>query len=208
MSAVLHWVDEGGATVALEIDVTPTEGYESSAETTEHPVETGSAIADHVKPGNDTLTLEGVISNTPVRVPTTHTRGLTRQAGNLDLTVGRETVRVQVQQWSGTLERVRDCDGVLAGLVASGTALRLTTGLRTVENLVLIRYRVDRTAEVGNALAVSLDLKRIRVVATSRVSVPAVPRARVPQSRGAVPAAPAGSTLDNVTDDLAGRAAP
>lgn len=202
MSVTLQWTEEG-TTVVLEIDAAPTEGYEASAEPTTHPVETGGAITDHVKPNPDTLTIEGVISNTPVRVPATQTRGLTRAPANVDLRVGRDTVRVQLQQWSGTLDRVRDCDALLAGLVARAALLTLTTSLRTVQNLVLVRYRVDRTATTGNALPVVLDLHRARIVSTARAAVPALRNLRVPENRGTVPAVPTGSFLNNLANSIA-----
>lgn len=204
MSTTLQWTAEG-ATVVLEIDVTPTEGYESSAEVTKHPVDQGGAISDHVRANPDTLSIEGVISNTPVRIPASQTRGLTRAAANVDVRVGREAVQVQLQQWSGALDRVRDCDALFAGLVGSGTLLTLTTSLRTVQNLVLVRYRVDRTADTGNALPVTLDLERVRIVSTARAAVPALRNLRVPENRGAVAPVPVGSGLDRATNAYAGR---
>ena len=197
MSALLRW-DQDGETVGLEIDVTPTEGYESTAEVTEHPVETGSAIGEHVRPGNPAITLEGIITHAPVRVPTTQTRGLQRAPGNVDLRVAGQAVRVTLQRWSGPLDRVRACDALFTELIERGTVVSLTTSLRVTDNLVITRYKVDRSAETGDALPITLELKKVRVVSTSRVAVPAVRRLQPVEPRGPQPPVEAGSALYNV----------
>jgi len=199
MSTLLRWTAADGAEVVLDFDVVSTEGFEESAEATKHPVETGSAITDHVKPANGTISLEGVITNAPVRIPAGLPRGLTRAPANVDLRVGGQTVQVQLQRWSGPLDRVRGCDALLAGLAANGTLVTLTSGLRTVENLVVARYRVDRNADTGAALPFTIDLERVRIVATARAAVPAVPQARVAANHGVVAPVEAGSTLYNAT---------
>jgi hypothetical protein len=196
MATLIQWTEDG-ETVGLEIDVTPTEGYESTAEVTEHPVETGSAIGDHVRPGNPTITLTGMITNSPVRVPTTQTRGLARAAGNVELRVGGEIQRVTLQRWSGPLDRVRGCDALFAALVENGTVVSLTTSFRVSDDLVITRYKVDREATTGDALPVTLELKKVRVVSTARVAVPAVRRLQPVEPRGPQPGVEAGSTLYN-----------
>jgi len=198
MSAAIEWTDAAGNTLSVELDATPTQSWESSAEVTEHPVETGSAITDHVKPSNDTITVEGVITNTPVIVPTTQMQGATRSPGTLDLPgVGK----VSVQRWSGPFDRVAECREMLRSLVKAGLPAVLTTGprdaLRFDTELVLVRFRVDRDATTGGSINVSLDFKQLRVVSTARVAVPAVRAMRVPPRRGVQPPAPAATGAYN-----------
>jgi hypothetical protein len=194
---LLTWT-QGDETIALELDVATTETYTASAEVTEHPVETGSAVADHVRPASDTFTVEGLVSNDPIRVPTTQMRGATRTVAVLDLPIGKEVVKVAVGQWSSTFDRVRDCHALFAALVRQGTVVSLAGSLSTEADLVLIGYRVSRTADTGGALPVTLDLKRLRRVSTARAPVPTIRRAQVPQQRGPQPATPDGSFLANV----------
>lgn len=194
MSATVEWVDGTGNTLLVELDATPTQAWESTAEVTKHPVETGSAVGDHVKPANDAITVEGVITNTPVIVPATQMQGATRAPGTLDLPGGGS---VSVQRWSGPFDRVSECRELLRSLVKAGLPATLSTGrregLRFDDNLVLVRFRVDRDATTGNSINVSLDFEQLRVVSTSRVAVPAVRRLQVPESRGTAPPVPAGS---------------
>jgi hypothetical protein len=197
MSATIEWTDASGAVLSVELDATPTQSWESTAEATEHPVETGSAVTDHVRPGNDTITIEGVITNTPVIVPAGQLQGATRAPGTIDLPgVGA----VSVLKWSGAFDRVAECRELLRSLVKAGLPATLATGrtaYRLDDTLVLVRFRVDRDATTGDSINVSLDFKQLRVVSTQRVAVPAVRRLIVPQARGTTPATPAGSAAYN-----------
>lgn len=188
MSAYLQWGDARGDTVGLDIDAAKIVTYERAAEVTEHPVEGGSPIADHIETANGTFTLEGVISNTPVRIPRTHTRGLSRALANVDLRVGGQVERVQLQQWSGTLDRKRACHAALVELITRRTQVALTTSLETIEHLALTRVQVTEDEESGNALKLSLGFTQLRIVGTARAPVPAIPRAQVRAQRGTQPA--------------------
>jgi hypothetical protein len=52
--------------LGLEFDAVISEEHASSAEATEHPVEEGIAITDHVKPNPARLSLQAVVTNTPL----------------------------------------------------------------------------------------------------------------------------------------------
>lgn len=184
MSTSIHWTDDAGATVALELDVAKVLTYERTAEASEHPVESGPPIADHIKLTAGQFTMEAVVSNTPVRIPTTHTRGLTRASAAVDLRVGDQIERVQLQQWSGTLDRKRACHDELRALIARRRLIVLTTPLETIENLALVRVQVTEDESSGNALKVALGFSQVRVAGTARAPVPAIPRAQARAERG------------------------
>jgi len=199
MSTTIAW-ELNGATLAVDLDASMTESDESSAEVTEHPVETGSAIGDHVKPANDTITVEGVITNTPLIV-STQMGGATLAPAALDLP-GMGTVTVQ--RWSAPFDRVTECRTMLRALVKAGVPASLSRGTGTVwfdENLILTRFRVDRDGDTGESLNVSLDFKQLRVVSTSRVEVPAVRAVQPGSGRGTQPTVEPGSAIFNDTRD-------
>jgi len=50
----------------LEIDVTVREVHKFINDITEYPIENGSVVTDHVRQQPDRLTMEGIITNTPV----------------------------------------------------------------------------------------------------------------------------------------------
>lgn len=182
MLTLLEWTDAGGAPGAIELDATKTRGWEVAAEVTEHPVEVGSAITDHIRPSNGTITLEAVIANSPLVLPSTQTRGVQLRPYNAELPGTRE--RVTVVQLTGRLDRRRVCDALLAGLVRDGTPVSLTTSLRTAADLAITRYKVDEGPESGDSLVLTLELKQLRFATVARAAVPAVRRLQVPAQRG------------------------
>ena len=186
MPLILHWTD-GALDVALELDVALREGYERTAELSEHAVETGAAITDHVRPVGATITIEGLISNAPVRIPSTQMGGASPVETRIEVTVAGRKIALAARGWTAPFDRVRDCDRLLTALVETGQLVRITSGLTSVDNLVVTRYRVDRDASTGDALPVTLDLKRVRVASTRRVAVPAVRRIQPVRNQGAQP---------------------
>jgi len=187
MGTFLQWNDDSGETVGLDLDVATLITYERAAEVTEHPVENGSPISDHVKTTNGTFSIEGIISNSPVRVPTTQMRGLQRALSNVSVPVAGETVRVALQRWSGPFDRKRECNDLLVALVTGRFAVTLTTPLELLEDLIVTRFKVDEDRDSGNALKLTLDFKQLRIVGTARAAVPAVRRMGVRAEHGPVP---------------------
>jgi hypothetical protein len=165
----LEWTQASGAVAAIEADVLVREGHEHAAEVTEHAVERGAAIADHVRPNNPTITLEGEISNTPIRVPTTQMDGVSGSIRPLELKSGGS---VNVLQFDGPFDRVRTVDALCQELISTGTLVRIQTHLRQYEDMALTRFKVDLDAASGNALPFVLEAKRVRLVDTLTVQVP------------------------------------
>ncbi len=66
MGAIVHWTDKRGASRSIAFSVVITETFEGKATITEHPVEKGANISDHVRDELDLLTLEVFVSNTPI----------------------------------------------------------------------------------------------------------------------------------------------
>lgn len=184
---LLEWTEASGASGALEIDTTKTRGFELAAEVTEFPVESGSAIADNIRPVNGTISIEGIISNSPLDLPSTQMEGVTQVTASQTLPGGDGSTKATLTTWSGPFDRRRACDTVLAALVSSGTPVRLTTSLRTLENLAITRYKVDESVETGQALPVVLEFKALRIATTQRVAVPAVRRLVAPVNRAVQP---------------------
>lgn len=188
VKTLLTWEDDAATNTtagALEIDATSLIGFEAAAEVTEHPVESGPAVGDHVRPKNGTISLEGVITNTPITLPATQMNGVTIASASVTLPGGGTAV---ARQYSGVVDRVRVCDNVLLGLTNAGAIVSLTSGLRIVDSLAITRYRVEKNTDTGHSVRITMELKRVRIATTARAAVPLVRRARVTLERGAQPA--------------------
>lgn len=185
----LEWAGADGALQVINFDASIDEGYESTAEATEHAVEQGAAVSDHVRPNPDTLSFNAYVTNTPVVSALSQMDGAGENHDGVDLDVGGRRVAAAVTQWDQEFDRVGAVDAQLLALQRSGTLVKVYTGLRVVERLVITRYKVDRDADNGNALSLTLELKRIRIATTQRVLAPR--RVRRPVQRGSAPATPA-----------------
>lgn len=64
--AQLIYTTPAGYVFVIEFDATVSEQHTQTAQVTEHPVETGVNIADHVRPQLGKIQLEGFVTNTPI----------------------------------------------------------------------------------------------------------------------------------------------
>jgi len=70
--AQITWKGPTGQTYTLTLDASVREVHTATSTVTDHAVERGSNVADHIRPDPDSLTIEGVISNTPHFLPIDH----------------------------------------------------------------------------------------------------------------------------------------
>lgn len=90
--AQITWKGDSGQTYTLTLDASIREVHTSSSTVTDHPVETGSNIADHIRPDPDALTMEAVISNSPHFLPVDHAGAIAlveKQVQGAQITAGR-----------------------------------------------------------------------------------------------------------------------
>lgn len=67
------------------VDVSISETHGVGAEVTDHPVEAGSNIVDHVRPLPRTFSIEGLITNHPVELPKSHAGGARVNAAGIPI---------------------------------------------------------------------------------------------------------------------------
>ncbi len=178
----LEFTLPNGETDRIEIDATVRETHTLTATVTEHPVEAGASVVDHVRPEQPRITLEGVISNTPIRVPGTHMDGATGRVEKVELGEDRAA---NVLRFSGPFDRVGTVRDLLAVLIDSGTLVTIRTSLLVYEDMVLHRLEIPRDAGLGNTLRFTMDAVRIRLVDTQTVEAPEETRGRHSRRRGA-----------------------
>lgn len=85
------------------IDVSLSETHGVSAEVTDHPVEEGANIADHIRPQPRTFSIQGLVTNTPIEVPGSHMGNARADNSTLTLTSAR-SVPQRVPPQSVTIE--------------------------------------------------------------------------------------------------------
>lgn len=130
----------------VEFDVAESETHRASARVTDHPVETGAQITDHVVAEPDALDLVARVTNTPV-------------VGENDLAALSPF-------------RAEEAYRRLIELKNLGDVVTVVTSLREYENMILTSVAVTRNAQTGGVLALSLSLRQIRTATSEVVDLP------------------------------------
>lgn len=204
---ILIWETPSGELESIEFDATLRETHSSAATITQHAVESGAAISDHVRPTNVHASFECFVSDSPTQMPLSQMYGVrgSIQAVNLEAGNARELVRgahrsqeaeyedrairatANVLKFDGEFSRVGRVYEQLERLRKDATILTASTLLDTLENVVITNLSAPQTAADGDGITFTIELEQIRLAETQFVEVPdpVEPRARPPVDDGA-----------------------
>jgi hypothetical protein len=156
-----------GAVAGVTIDATISEEHSSEADVTEHPVEQGSAITDHIRAKPRRLTLNGVISDTPLTA-------LNFDPGTTDR---------PVQAWQ-ELKRIQE----------QAELVDVVTSLESYYNMALESLSCTRDAQKGQALHFTASLREVIKADAQTVAAPTSPAAK-PKALGKQPTPPVSEAI-------------
>lgn len=147
----------------LELDAAVSEGATFGAQVSDHPVEVGSNIVDHIRPLPVEVRLDGVVTDTPVSAVQM------RRAAAL-LNVGTDDAPSALPGRA---------DAALAFLIELRTFPRLVTVVtsrRVYENMALTSLVVPTDRATGEALRFSAAFRQVVTVELRRVQIATPPR--------------------------------
>jgi hypothetical protein len=159
----------------LPLDATISVSFAGDVDATEHPVEEGAAIIDHARPKAETVTIEGVISNTPISSDQ-QTRRIESQGFLFEAASGDEAPRGQPGYAEDAFVRLR-------ALKDAGRLVSIVTQTATYENMLLTSLRETKNAQSGDAFRFSATFKRVRLVRNQTRTV-TIPSARGKKNLG------------------------
>lgn len=158
------------------VDAALSEDHSFDSEVTSFPVERGSNITDHIRQLPVSVTVEGIVSDTPVG-----RAGVVRSG-------------VAALQEEGLVESVpfsAEALDTLLGIRDRGEPVTITTSLRVYENMALEKLSVPRDASTGAALRFTATFVQIRIVENRRTRVrTATPAGQGKSRSGNKPAKP------------------
>lgn len=158
----------------MTLDATPRETFSFSQEATEHPVEVGADIADHIRRKPDGLSLEGIISNTPIKA-------------------GHEIIADALVAEPG--KGTRTSAALQALLSLEGRTCVVLTEFRKYTDMVCLSVEIARSPTTSDVLAFTASFRQIRRVQTATIrlsrATSKVLHGRPPENRGPKPAAKA-----------------
>ncbi len=148
------------------IDAAPTESHTFDSTVTEHPIEEGSDVTDHVRVRPDRVSIEGIVSNTPI--------------GEV------KAIRDSESPFAGEILPAPDAYAYLKQIRANREPVTVDTSLEKYENMILTSLVVPQNAQTGDAFRFRATFQEIQIVKTERASRRvAVARAQRKDNRGA-----------------------
>ena len=146
----------------VELDATISQVHNLEADVSDHSVEEGSDISDHVRPRPKVIQLDGQVSDVAVE---TGYPGQSAVSSVVSLVKGDDPVKAA---W-----------GTLKAYFEDGEIIDLTTSLATYDNIVIASFSVTRDATSGKILRFSMTLKQIRIATTATAAALAIPKNNV-----------------------------
>ena len=149
------------------IDASITESHVYESDVTEFPVEQGSAISDNIRLKAIMVTIEGVVTDTPIGVMAD-----LRNAVNGDSSF-TPTTDAATAKARGDAQSAPSTDA-LAAMLAIRDARQpvpIATSLQNFENMVLTNLEVPRDATTGSALRFTATFKQITLVTNQKTTV-------------------------------------
>lgn len=147
---------QGIGTTSLEVDATLSETAQFDSDVTEHPVEDGFNIADGIRNKPVSLSLDCLVSNTPIIGAQQAKDAGGYHKGNPGAAAAAFTV----------LQSIRDAEDVI----------NVATALKLYKSMAVTSIKVTRDTKTGDVLSFTLALKQIRIVSSKFVSFPREPR--------------------------------
>lgn len=166
--------------VVVTLHAVRTETHDLSNTVTDHPVEEGFNVSDHSRPEPDRVTMDCVISNTPI------TPGQQKQIV--------QQGQFQIETEAQARGRIGDAKGFAYGEWAKLKKLRLEGTLTTVvttlgeyRSMAIVSITLPRSAKNADSVEFTISFKRIRVVKNklTRTTTSRDPSAQTKKKTGA-----------------------
>lgn len=185
----------------LYFECVTTEQSEETSTATEHNVEKGANVSDHVREEADRVTLECFVSNHPLfeygskyfgakseskeldvpkkdkpipMTPGAAINALTSAVSGLigDLLFGKKSYKAQIIKYPARLTVVKDIVGQLNDWRKAGQVGKVYTPWKVYDSMIITHVAVKRDPSMGDAATISIDFQKIRLVETKLVTVP------------------------------------
>jgi hypothetical protein len=134
------------------LDCLLSDNHTFDSEVTEFPVESGSTISDNIRPKPLVITIEAIVSNTPLTF-----------AGNF--------------RGAGSVPSI-DCYAKLLAIRRERRLVTIATSLETFFNMALESLGIPRAAGRGDELRFNATFKQVQIVINKRETRVAIPQAQ------------------------------
>lgn len=155
----------------IRVDASVRENHGLDGVLTDHPVERGIDITDHYRVNPRVLTIEAVVSNTPI---------------NSSYPIGTTIDAVKAIA-TGDDQPAANAWGQIENLFTKAEIITIETSFKTYENMVLTSFSTAREPAGIDGMRFSITARELRIVDTQTVEAIAIPQTETAQkekSRG------------------------
>lgn len=180
---------DGVTKTIITMDVSISETHSRTAVISQNEIEDGSNVADHVKLNPEKLTIEGLVSDSPVGVlQSAIGAGLSsasqlaagaasKALGPVAATAVGSAVGLAGGSIAGLLtgqnRNPKDMFKLLDDLWRKRQPFTMVTALEKYDNMIITDLTVPRSASIGKSLRFTMSLEKVQIVSSSIVQVPA-----------------------------------
>lgn len=139
----------------VTLDASLNETHDKTNEVTQHPVEDGVVISDHIRRTPEKLKINGVITNHPIVF-------FASIAAPSPVSSDAATIEDRAERADREFRRAMD----------AGELVEVFTTLRSYKNMAIVGYSVIREKGSGSILNFNIELQELVKVVTERVAAP------------------------------------
>lgn len=145
------------ATIGLvELDATISEVHTSQVDATQHPVERGASIVDHLRLQPEELQLEGIISNSPI--------SRTQQTRTITVLGTQFETSAPTASSFGAPGYAEEAFAKLRAIQEQAILVKVATHYKAYVDMALVSLSVPRDARTGDAMRFSATFRRVVIV--------------------------------------------
>lgn len=170
--------DDAEALELIKIDATRAEEHSLKSKATEHEVEDGSNISDHVIKSPRTVTIEGVVSDDPITLTQAVVGSLAGITGSLIGDVGGAVATGAISKLGNELlsnssKPSKDAFDILELIHESSIPVMITTSIKTYTNMIMENLSIPRNSRNANSLEFRANFREIKIIESEVVDIPA-----------------------------------
>ncbi len=156
----------------ITVDATLSEEHSTEVDVTEHPIEDGANVTDHIRPQLKLLKIDGIISNTSLGLtgPLADALGIASLATGVTLPTGAIGGVVDLIKTGGLLNRAQAAFQQLQELADRGQPIIIHTPLRDYASMAIKSLNIVRDPALGDGIRFLAVCREIRTVSSKTVT--------------------------------------
>lgn len=184
----------------LAFDAVLSETHEGTSVLTEHAVESGAPISDHKRANPDRISIEALVTNTPLDAPPASGYGTSGISTSFNKDEAPEGAAVLL--FSATFDRISDVVQTLRRLRLESTPVTVSTRIHTYENVQVVGVSTPREPGDGDSVRLNIEFQQVRIAQTRTTDTPAPrePRGTPTTDRGGQEATDAATRRQSALD--------